>query len=50
MLRPKPPQDSFYRSYLYDRIVPADHLLSKIDQVVCFCGFRNKRGVSKRGR
>ena len=27
MLKPKSPQTSFYGSYLYDRIVPADHLL-----------------------
>jgi transposase len=44
MLKPKPPQESFYGSYLYDRIVPADHpdfhagqaLLRKINQVVDF--------------
>jgi hypothetical protein len=36
MLKPKPPQASFYGSYLYDRIVPADHLLRKINQVVDF--------------
>jgi transposase len=36
MLRPKPPQNSFYGSYLYDKIVPADHLLRKINQVVDF--------------
>jgi transposase len=36
MLKPKPPQTSFYGSYLYDRIVPADHLLRKINQVVDF--------------
>ena len=36
MLRPKPPQTSFYGSYLYDRIIPADHLLRKINQVVDF--------------
>ena len=36
MLRPKSPQSSFYGSYLYDRIVPADHLLRKINQVVDF--------------
>ena len=36
MLRPKPPQASFYGSYLYDRIVPPDHLLRKINQVVDF--------------
>jgi transposase len=36
MLRPKPPQTSFYGSYLYDKTVPADHLLRKINQVVDF--------------
>jgi transposase len=36
MLRPKPPQNSFYGSYLYDKIVPSDHLLRKINQVVDF--------------
>ncbi len=36
MLRPKSPQSSFYGSYLYDRIVPADHLLRKINAVVDF--------------
>ena len=36
MLKPKSPQESFYGSYLYDRIVPADHLLRKINQVVNF--------------
>ena len=36
MLKPKPPQASFYGSYLYDKIVPADHLLRKINQVVDF--------------
>jgi transposase len=36
MLKPKSPQESFYGSYLYDRIVPVDHLLRKIDQVVDF--------------
>jgi IS5 family transposase len=34
MLKPKSPQESFYGSYLYDRIVPFDHLLRKINQVV----------------
>jgi hypothetical protein len=34
MLRPRSPQASFYGSYLYDRIVPVDHLLRKINQVV----------------
>ena len=36
MLKPRSPQASFYGSYLYDRIVPVDHLLRKINQVVDF--------------
>ena len=36
MLKSKSPQQSFYGSYLYDRIVPIDHLLRKINQVVDF--------------
>jgi transposase len=36
VLKPKSPQGSFYGSYLYDRIVPVDHLLRKINQVVDF--------------
>jgi len=36
MLKPKPPQASFYGSYLYDKIVPQDHLLRKINAVVDF--------------
>jgi transposase len=36
MLKPRSPQASFYGSYLYDRIVPIDHLLRKINQVVDF--------------
>jgi transposase len=36
MLKLKSPQESFYGSYLYDRIVPVDHLLRKINQVVDF--------------
>jgi transposase len=36
VLRPKSPQESFFGSYLYDRIVPVDHLLRKINQVVDF--------------
>jgi transposase len=36
MLKPKSPQESFYGSYLYDRIVPIDHLVRKINQVVDF--------------
>ena len=31
MLKPKSPQNSFFGSYLYDKIVPADHLLRKIN-------------------
>jgi hypothetical protein len=34
MLKPRLPQASFYGSYLYDRIVPPDHLLRKINAVV----------------
>jgi hypothetical protein len=36
MLKPKSPQASFYGSYLHDRIVPPNHLLRKINQVVDF--------------
>jgi IS5 family transposase len=36
MLKPKSPQESFFGSYLYDRVVPIDHLLRKINQVVDF--------------
>jgi len=36
MLKPKSAQESFYGSYLYDKIVPSDHLLRKINQVVDF--------------
>ncbi len=36
MLKPKSLKESFYGSYLYDRIVPIDHLLRKINQVVDF--------------
>jgi transposase len=36
MLKPKTPQESFYGSYLYDRIVPIDHVLRKINQLVDF--------------
>jgi transposase len=36
MLKRKSTQESFYGSYLYDRIVPNDHLLRKISQVVDF--------------
>ena len=36
MLESKSPQESFYGSYLYDRIVPIDHPLRKISHVVNF--------------
>jgi hypothetical protein len=36
MLKVKSAQESFYGSYLYDKIVPPDHLLRKINQVVDF--------------
>jgi transposase len=36
VLKPKSPQESFFGSYLYDRIIPVDHLLRKINQVVDF--------------
>ncbi len=36
MLKPKSPQASFYGAYLFDKIVPEDHLLRKINQVVDF--------------
>jgi transposase len=36
MLKPKSAQESFYGNYLYDKIVPQDHLLRKINQVVDF--------------
>jgi transposase len=36
MLKPKSPQESFYGNYLYDRIIPVDHPLRKINQVVDF--------------
>ena len=36
MLRPKPPQASFLGNWIYDRIVPKDHLLRKINAVVDF--------------
>ena len=36
MLKPKDPQSSFYGSYLYDKIVPTDHLLRKINAVADF--------------
>ena len=36
MLKPKSAQSSFYGSYLYERVVPVDHLLRKINQVVDF--------------
>ena len=36
MLKPRSPQASFYGSYLYDKIVPQDHLLRRINAVVDF--------------
>ena len=36
MLKRKSPQESFFGNYLYDRIVPVDYLLRKINQVVDF--------------
>jgi len=36
MLKPKSPQESFFGSYLYDRIVSVYHLLRKINEVVDF--------------
>jgi transposase len=36
MLKPRSSQASFYGLYLYDKIVPTDHLLRKINQVVDF--------------
>jgi transposase len=36
MLKPRSTQASFYGLYLYDKIVPIDHLLRKINQVVDF--------------
>jgi len=34
MLKKRVPQDSFFGSWIYDRIVPKDHLLRKINAVV----------------
>jgi transposase len=36
MLKQKSAQESFYGNYLYDKIVPSDHLLRKINRVVDF--------------
>jgi len=36
MLKTKSPQNSFYGSYLYDRIIPQNHLLKKINSIVDF--------------
>ena len=55
MLKPESPQESFFGSYLYDRIVPIDHLLRKINQVVAdlvrYCGLRRcrYRGLGRAG-
>jgi transposase len=40
MLRTKSPQASFFGSYLYDRVVPPDHLLRKINDTVDFSFIR----------
>jgi hypothetical protein len=34
VLKPKSPQESFCGNYLYEHIVPVDHLLRKINQVI----------------
>jgi hypothetical protein len=36
LLRPKTPQTSFLGNWIYDRIVPSDHLLRKINLFVDF--------------
>jgi transposase len=41
MLRPRSSQNSFYGSYLYDKIVRQDHLLRKINAVVDFSFVNN---------
>jgi hypothetical protein len=41
MLKPRSVQESFYGSYLYDKIIPQDHLLRKINQVVDFSFIHN---------
>ena len=41
LLKPKSHQASFYGSYLYERIIPRDHLLRKIDQTVDFSFVRD---------
>src|ERR1039458_3158139 len=41
MLKPRSPQALFYGSYLYDRIVPVDPLLRRINQVVDFSFVNN---------
>jgi len=40
MPRQKSPQASFYGPYLYDRIIPQDHLLRQTNQVVDFSFIR----------
>lgn len=49
MLRVKSPQASFYGSYLYDRIVPENHLLRKINQAVDFSFIQELVKVSRVG-
>jgi len=39
MFKPKSSQEYFYTLYLYDIIVPQDHLLRKINAVVDFSFF-----------
>ena len=41
ILRRKPPQASFSGAYLYDRIVPRDHRLRKINRTVDFSFVRD---------
>ncbi|MDA2921878.1 transposase [Patescibacteria group bacterium AH-259-L07] len=36
MLKIKPQQQSFYGDFLYDRVIPKDHLLKKIDKIIDF--------------
>ena len=41
MLKPANHQASFYGSYLYERIIPQNHLLRKIGQTVDFSFIRD---------
>lgn len=47
MQPPKPPQASLYGTYLYDRIVPADHLLPQIDRPRCITDLSTKYTLPK---